>query len=268
VFTRSGAGDIPKKVASVLSWASALLQSPPSVQRPPRPRDLSATSRDDSSSHEVSFPYSVSPHVAAALVTGFASPGRLRPHVFSTSRRLHQPRACRPCFRPDPLLGLYPSELSSSRAAVRRHPAPAPLLALEAIPKDRPRLQGFAPHGSPPLDGRGLTPPPARSSPGLSALQGSLPRCLGAAFAAPPLMGFSSRGANDPRPDPSGYRQQRDRLVSLETSDPPGLRGLVTPHDRSSQSPARESPPRAPGCVTVPCRTFLEPSNRPYRSRS
>jgi hypothetical protein len=30
------------------------------------------------------------------------------------------PRACRPCFRPDPLMGFSPSELCSSRAAVRR----------------------------------------------------------------------------------------------------------------------------------------------------
>jgi hypothetical protein len=54
------------------------------------------------------------------MMTGFASPGRLRLQVFSTSWRLDPPRACRPCFVPDPLMGLHPPELSSSRAAVRR----------------------------------------------------------------------------------------------------------------------------------------------------
>jgi hypothetical protein len=56
----------------------------------------------------------------SGMMTGFASPGRLRLQVFSTSWRLDPPRACRPCFMPDPLLGLHPPELSSSRAAVRR----------------------------------------------------------------------------------------------------------------------------------------------------
>jgi len=146
-------------------------------------------------------------------------------------------------------------------------PAPAPLVALNRS-EDRPRLQGLAPHESPTPDGRGLTPPPARSSPGLSALQGSLPRCRGPAFAEPPLLGFSPRGANDPRRGPPRFRQQRDRLVSRETADPPGLPCLLTFHERSGRSPARKSPPPAPGCVAVPCRAVFEPSNRPCRSRS
>jgi hypothetical protein len=50
----------------------------------------------------------------------FASPQRLRPQVFSTSRRLDPPRACWPCFMPDPLMGFCPSELCSPRRAVRR----------------------------------------------------------------------------------------------------------------------------------------------------
>jgi hypothetical protein len=53
-------------------------------------------------------------------VTGFASPGRLRPQVFSTSRRLDPPCAYRPCFVPDPLMGFRPTERCSARAAVRR----------------------------------------------------------------------------------------------------------------------------------------------------
>jgi hypothetical protein len=51
---------------------------------------------------------------------GLPHPTRLRPQVFATSRRLHPPCACRPCFMPDPLMGLRPPELCSSRAAVRR----------------------------------------------------------------------------------------------------------------------------------------------------
>jgi hypothetical protein len=71
------------------------------------------------SSHEVSSPTAFCQHEAAAFLVGFASPGRLRPQVFSTSRRFRPPRACWPCFMPDPLLGFYPSELCSSRGAVR-----------------------------------------------------------------------------------------------------------------------------------------------------
>jgi hypothetical protein len=58
---------------------------------------------------------------------GVASPGRLRPQVFSTSRRFDPPRACRPCFMPDPLMGLHPSELCSYRVAVRRLRRRSPL---------------------------------------------------------------------------------------------------------------------------------------------
>jgi hypothetical protein len=58
--------------------------------------------------------------MAAASLMRLASPHRLRPQVFSTSRRFDPPRACRPCFMPNPLMGLRPSELCSPRAAVRR----------------------------------------------------------------------------------------------------------------------------------------------------
>jgi hypothetical protein len=53
-------------------------------------------------------------------VAGFASPDRLRLQVFSTSWRVDPPRACRPCFVPDPLMGFCPSERCSPRVAVRR----------------------------------------------------------------------------------------------------------------------------------------------------
>jgi hypothetical protein len=61
------------------------------------------------------------PARSSSMMDGLASPDRLRPQVFSTSRRFfNPPRACRPCFMPDPLLGLRPSELYSHRVAVRR----------------------------------------------------------------------------------------------------------------------------------------------------
>ena len=63
----------------------------------------------------------------SSMMAGFASPNRLRPQVFSTSRRLHPPRACRPCFMPDPLMGFCPPKLCSSRAAVRRLRRRSPL---------------------------------------------------------------------------------------------------------------------------------------------
>ena len=105
----------------ILSWAWALLQSAPSSEQP---RGPSCPRRDPaapcSSSHEVLLPFSVFPHAAAVSLAGFASPDHQRPQVFSTSRRVHPPRAYRPCFMPDPLMGLRPSEPCSSHAAVRR----------------------------------------------------------------------------------------------------------------------------------------------------
>jgi hypothetical protein len=105
-------------------------------------------------------------------VAGFASPDRLHLQVFSTSWRFHPPRACRPYFVPDPLMGFRPPELCSSRAAVRRlrrryphavgrGPCRYPFVQPERIrknarnrlprnPDPTPRLQGLAPHESPP----------------------------------------------------------------------------------------------------------------------
>jgi hypothetical protein len=171
VFAGSGPASTPKNPGGILSWACVLLQSPPSSERPPAPlRPKANGSRG--SSHEVFFPYSVSPHRTAALgLAGFASPDRLRLQVFSTSWRFDPPRACWPCFMPDPLMGLCPSELCSSRAAARRlrrrcplvvltspptcltpaHTRPKPHIkwSMRSRPRERPRLQGFAPRESP-----------------------------------------------------------------------------------------------------------------------
>jgi hypothetical protein len=116
----------------ILSWTYALLQSPPGFEPPLVPPSLpqaEAPVSPTTSSREVSRPFSVSPHDAAAFgLARLASPDHLRLQVFSTSWRLHPPRAWWPCFMPHPLLGLHPSELCSSRAAVRRLRRPCPLV--------------------------------------------------------------------------------------------------------------------------------------------
>jgi hypothetical protein len=104
--------DSSKDKSSILSWARALLQSSPSSQRPLRRPRLSTGSPLRGSSHEVCSP-SASPRTLQQHdEPGLPHPTHLRPQVFSTSRRLHPPRACRPCFMPDPLVGLHPPELS------------------------------------------------------------------------------------------------------------------------------------------------------------
>jgi hypothetical protein len=74
----------------------------------------------------------------------------------------------------------------------------------------------------------GLDRRPARSSLGLSALQGCLPRWRAPAFTGAPLMGFPHAGANDRVTGPPGFHPQRVRLDSLETADPHGLCRLMT----------------------------------------
>jgi hypothetical protein len=73
------------------------------------------------------------------------------------------PRACRPCFMPDPLMGFRPSELCSCRVAVRR-------LRRRSPPDVGPRsLPSRPPTSRPPpkwqgLDRRSLTPAPPASA--------------------------------------------------------------------------------------------------------
>jgi len=164
VFANHGPRTTPRNRSGLLSWARALLQSPPSSQRPLRPPCLSTQRQQNGASHEVCSP-SASPRTwQRHLEPGLPHRTRLRPQVFSTSRRLHPPRACRPCFMPDPLMGLHPSELCSSRAAVRRLRRPSPHAVGQPLPArtsrtevryepdlpEPPRLQGLAPRESPP----------------------------------------------------------------------------------------------------------------------
>jgi hypothetical protein len=104
-----------------LPWAYALLQSPPDSEPPNDLRRLRRDPQDRSAPPMRSAPLQRFPaHSSSFGGRDCQVPSRLRPQVFSTSRRLHPPRACRPCFMPDPLMGLRPSELCSPRQAVRR----------------------------------------------------------------------------------------------------------------------------------------------------
>jgi hypothetical protein len=140
-------------VLGFLSWASAPLQRLPKhraaamspwFSRSPTPvTDRPPTS---SASLEVSTPSAFSRSGQRHELVGPASPDRLRLQVLSTSWRLHPPRACRPYFMPDPLLGSPSRALFLTRSGTL---FPTPL------PSWRPnRLQGFAPRTSPPLGQR------------------------------------------------------------------------------------------------------------------
>jgi len=130
-------------------------------------------------SREVSRPYSVSPHRYAVLsAPGVQSPKPLDAYRFSQPLDALHIRACQPCFRSDPLMGLSPSELCSPRAAVhclqRLCPlAVRPPLRRKKIPNrripydsesyhhsdcDHHQLQGFAPHENLPLLSRRFRP--------------------------------------------------------------------------------------------------------------
>jgi hypothetical protein len=133
-------------------------------------------------------------------VTGLPTPDRLRPQVFSTSRRLDPPRACWPCFMPDPLMGfalqsfappVQPYAVSDANALMmlkRLHALPKPINP-SRMPKRRARAS--RPHVGEPSErpsparlcstresatpGWLFRPSQARSSLGLSPLQGIPP---------------------------------------------------------------------------------------------
>jgi len=132
-------------------------------------------------------------------MTTHSTRGRLRPRVFSTPRRLHPPSTCQPYFMLDPLLGLHPSKLFSSRVAVRCLQRLSPL-AVKPSHRKRCDLSDFrvllhttVRHSN--FDG--LDRNPARSSPGFSVLQGVHPRWRAMAFTTAPLMDFLHADASD-----------------------------------------------------------------------
>jgi len=149
-------------------------------------------------------------------------------------------------FRAGSAPGVRPSELCSSRAAARRLRRRCPLVVgtvrrrtraaigrrerRSAAPNRRrpmwarrraaPRLQGFAPRESPPPRPGCLDRSVARSSHGVSPLQGVPPHRTGAAFTAPPLMRFPLGRERPCGPSSGSYyparlaRPSRDRRPS------------------------------------------------------
>jgi hypothetical protein len=253
-------------ILGFLSWASAPLQRLPRYRaaamspwfsRCPTPvYDRTPTS---SASLEVSTPSAFSRAGQRHELVGPASPDRLRLQVLATSWRLHPPRACRPCFMPDPLLGSPSRALFLSRSRTL-FPAPFPSWRYH-------RLQGLAPRGSPPPGSvvyaetervalLGLCPSRVFTLSALARPSPVLPSCGY-------LLGHQGRTGST-----SGSRTQRARLVSLETADPPGVCGLmvVMPAQASPGSWSRLR--RRLGYVTAPATALLRIPAKPYRSRT
>jgi hypothetical protein len=175
--------------------------------------------------------------------------------------------------------GVRPPEPSSSRAAVRRlrrlclldvqrlleptrkpafrrgcrSAAPEPLASMMGRPAKPPRLQGVAPHESPPHRSGGL----GRTE--HVALLGFRPSRV---F---PLAGrTTTTGRVSPhevtrmddestvRTPLQGLAFRRGWLASFETADPPGVSSPCDSPRKFGSMAVRESPPRAPGCVTAP----------------
>jgi len=128
--------------SKILSWACALLQSPPNSE-PPFASTMPAKASLARAAPPVrSLPLQRIPVLGSSITTRFTSPRHLRPQVFSTSRRLHPPSTWQPCFMLHPLLGSYPSELCSSRVAVRRLRRHLPSCrCLLRVPRSLVRLQ-------------------------------------------------------------------------------------------------------------------------------
>jgi hypothetical protein len=173
--------------------------------------------------------------------------------------------------------GVRPSELFSTRAAARRCPTALPSCRCAELSSHRPsphdsraetqgpheaasvrirlspRLQGFDPHGSPPHERGGLARRPARSSPGPLAPPGVSPSLEWQRLSPPPpLMSFFLRWF------PAFGRLFRvllpARLACLSRGCLPSWGFPPFDLPRKFRSPTvRESPPRVPGCVAVPC---------------
>jgi hypothetical protein len=144
-----------------------------------------------------------------------------------TPHHAHRKRP-KPTTMRSPTLHRRPKSTNTGRNRRQLTSRPPATSRVPIQARERPRLQGFAPHESPPLTAGGLDRRRARSSPGLHTLQGSLPRWNRTAFTALPLMGFLRSGASDRTTGPPGSRFLRDRLASLEAAGPPGLCRLVT----------------------------------------
>jgi hypothetical protein len=155
-------------------------------------------------------------------LAGFASPDRLHLQVFSTSWRLDPPRACRPCFMPDPLMGLRPSELCSSRAAVRRLRRPYPHDVRQLTP-------------TVPITRTRQPKPPSTDDVLHRAQRPKPPRCEGAGQAEPAAEATDTEGPSGTAPrafPPSGFCSTREsatpdrRFRPARARSSPGLSAL------------------------------------------
>jgi hypothetical protein len=225
-----------------------LRPSSESLQASSRPRSVLApksSSFSVTSSREVSRPFSVSPHRAAASFDRAFHTRSPAPPGFLNLLTLLSAPCLVALFHATSAHGVAPFRAFSSRAAVRRlrrlsplvvqaNPETSPTSAasgrnlwhrpLPERPRERPRLQGFAPHESPPLTAGGLDRRRARGSPGLDALQGFPSRWLGAAFTAPPLTGFLVQARTTERPAPQGLTSSE---MGLSLSRLPALLGFL-----------------------------------------
>ena len=197
-------------------------------------------------------------HSSSTLV-GFASPVRLRPQVFSTSRRVSNPlRACQPCFMLDPLMGLHPSELCSHRVAVRRfrrrsphgvgpcsfpprRPAPAHALGgrnllepEQPLPFHRGRSSGGPNRRCPSRQRRSTTEPNGHPT-------------LGSRSSFVPDSGSTLRDRNPFEPDsrPSSSAPKRNRTVRPPDPSKPSTE-VDRPVGRDALPSARRSEDRRP----------------------
>jgi hypothetical protein len=189
-------------------------------------------------------------------------------------------------------LGVFPSELSSSRTAVhrlRRRCPPAVRIpssrseSRRALHKRRGATEG---HEAPQLDqvpgnpsssglssmresatsGKRFRPAWARSSLGLLPFRVLSLAERVAAFTALPLMRLPVRETNRPNEPSSGSCYPASWLVSLETADPLGVRHLLTVHGSSIWLRSGSRLLRLRGTSPSPGRALFEPSCLLYRS--
>jgi hypothetical protein len=239
------------------------------------------------------FPFSVSPcgaavfllhqsklwfrRVAAYLHRDHPAPlGFLDPMTLSSA-----PCTCRPCFMPDPLLGLHPSKrfppvqqfavpdavallsldapaLTFSLASSQKLPKQPSFFYLQSRPPETPPPSGLCSVRESATTNRRFRSDRARGSLGLFALQGFLPLWRSRTLTRLPLSSLLLLAASDLLEPPLrvfatkeiGHSSCEDRLPSCTSLplDPASVCGLAS---------ARESPPHAPGFVTVPCRHSL-----------
>jgi hypothetical protein len=236
-----------KTVPGILSWACALLQSPPSSERPPAPHSPFGHAEHATPPMRFFAP-TASPRTEQRLLNW---PGL--PHPTACASRFSQPLDA--LVRPVPA-GLVSCQIRSWGCALqslappsqpyavsgavallpfRRSRRSAPLHhargrnrthrgAYGTDPESAPAFRALLHSGVRHHTAGGLDRRRARSSPGLYALQGSLPRWLGTAFTAPPLMGLAHRAQATGRAALQGLTTSE---IGSSLSRPPTLLGLL-----------------------------------------